>query len=206
MRISMTIIAGFLESGKTRFINELGNIVLNKDIKPVLILCEEGVTDVSSVYEDVIIVEDHKQLNRSFFTNILSSYKNRDLILEYNGTWPLSNLYKMELPDDLIIDKVIYILNRYSADIYLKNMPTMILEQINYCDVLILTGDQDNDSNSARVFEILKTLNGNMKILKYDDSNAIRNLFHNDIFSFIKTLAWIVLFILVLIVTYLIKI
>lgn len=206
MRISMTIIAGFLESGKTRFINELGNIVLNKDIKPVLILCEEGVTDVSSVYEDVIIVEDHKQLNRSFFTNILSSYKNRDLILEYNGTWPLSNLYKMELPDDLIIDKVIYILNRYSADIYLKNMPTMILEQINYCDVLILTGDQDNHSNNTRVFEILKTLNRNMKILKYDDSNAIRNLFHNDIFSFIKTLAWIVLFILVLIVTYLIKI
>jgi len=172
MRSSIIVFAGFLESGKTTAINKFLNKSQNEKI--IIIQCETGLEEVQDKSRTIVEVEDFEAINSKFFEDILIKYPNYDIWIEYNGTWQLSKLYQISLPKGVVIEKVFYYMDYTTADIYLSNMPTLILEQINFADKLIFTKhDGKLFTSGDRIIEVIKTLNPNMEIKSSDDDTII---------------------------------
>lgn len=170
MRRSVTVVAGFLESGKTTLINGLLENTKTKK-KMAVVLCEQGIVKVDSAFSDVVTLEGFEGLGLDFFNNLVIKYPKHDFILEYNGTWPLTKLYQMRLPNGLIIDQVIYVLDATTASIYLANMPTLILEQINYSNLLYLTNHNEAEHPlDQRLTQTILTLNPEIRIISSWDN------------------------------------
>lgn len=163
MRSSMIVFAGFLESGKTTAINEL--LIKSQNENVIILQCEEGIEQIQDKSKTVIEVEDFQSLNYQLFEDLLEKYPNHDVWIEYNGTWPLSKIYQMQLPRGLIIEQVLYFMDFNTANVYLTNMPTLILEQIHYADKMIFTRTEGKwFSKDDRILEVVETLKPGMEI------------------------------------------
>lgn len=108
MEVPVYVFTGFLEAGKTRFIQEtLEDKRFNAGEKTLLLLCEEGVeeydpTRFSSPQVYVQTVEEETALTAPNMTAWLKKNGCRRVIVEYNGMWQLSSLFQ-NLPKNWVI-------------------------------------------------------------------------------------------------------
>lgn len=174
MRIELILVAGFLESGKTKLINSL-KVKLHEDDYPVVISCEGGFTRLDGDFKDIVYIDQISEISTTFFEDLIKRYPNRKFVMEYNGTWPLSYLYSISLPRNMIIQKTIYTLNYTTHEQYLLNMPTLLLEQINYSDALILTGIDDISNFKGRARRLVNDLKPGIMIYSQDEYKFSNN-------------------------------
>ena len=91
--IPVYMITGFLEGGKTSFLKfTLQQDYFNDGSKTLLILCEEGETELDQEFMDkyhVVIetIEEESELNREYFREVGKRHKPDRVIIEYNGMW-----------------------------------------------------------------------------------------------------------------------
>lgn len=103
MEIPVYLITGFLESGKTSFIQQVileGNFV--EDEKTLLILTEEGEVEIEpelleQYNVDVITVESKEEFTEDFLKKCRREHRPQQVIIEYNGMWPVSEFLSMRL-------------------------------------------------------------------------------------------------------------
>ena len=103
--VPVYLFTGFLEGGKTKFIQEtMEDPRFNKGERTLLLLCEEGEEeyDISTypaknVYQEVI--EDESELNPEHLTELLEKHQAERVVLEYNGMWQLKFLFE-HIPDN----------------------------------------------------------------------------------------------------------
>ncbi|ETA82565.1 GTP-binding protein [Youngiibacter fragilis] len=153
MRTPVFVMAGFLDSGKTTLARE----VLKRSGKPeewLIIVCEHGDEDYGNEYETVSI-EAMEDLDSRFFEHIIERYPERKVLLEYNGTWPLTSLYQIGLPPGMVIQNVTYVLDGSTSEAYIRNMGPMLLEQMNFADCFSFTKGYPEE----KVIWLLKQLN-----------------------------------------------
>ena len=87
------MIYGFLESGKTQFINfTLNQDYFYSDDTTLLIVCEEGEEeyDIEALKEKNVVVEvldDFTDFNLTTLKELDKQYKPERILIEYNGTW-----------------------------------------------------------------------------------------------------------------------
>ena len=105
--IPVYLFTGFLESGKTKFIQEtLGDERFNEGERTLLLVCEEGIEEYEpsefanpgNVYMKTL--EDPASLTASQLIAWQKQYRASRVVLEYNGMWPLQRLFGA-LPRDL---------------------------------------------------------------------------------------------------------
>ena len=98
--IPVFLFTGFLESGKTKFIQEtLEDKRFNSGERTLLIVCEEGEEEYEpdqfaapNVF--IQVVEDQKELNRANLRKWLGDNRCERVVIEYNGMWMLDELYQ----------------------------------------------------------------------------------------------------------------
>jgi hypothetical protein len=79
--VPVYLFTGFLESGKTKFIQEtLEDVQFNNGERTLLVICEEGIEEYDpSRYSGKnvcpVVMEDKNLLNPVFFQNQLKKYK-----------------------------------------------------------------------------------------------------------------------------------
>ena len=103
--VPIYLITGFLESGKTSFLNfTLQQDYFYTEGTTLLILCEEGeveydkaVLEMSNTVVEIIEKEEDLTTDRLAAMNIL--YQPERVIIEYNGMWLVSNFEKMQKPE-----------------------------------------------------------------------------------------------------------
>ena len=92
-RVPIYLITGFLESGKTSFLNfTLQQDYFQIDGKTLLILCEEGEEeyDAEALKQhntDVEIIESEEDLTPERLAAMEILYQPDRVIIEYNGMW-----------------------------------------------------------------------------------------------------------------------
>ena len=107
MRKTLIVVAGFLDSGKTTVINEILNIHQARD-NSLIVQCEQGLVELNhNTGIPVLVLENLKDMTENYFKQIIKEHQASHIFLEYNGTWPLSRLYQLRLPEGLVIDQVI---------------------------------------------------------------------------------------------------
>ena len=97
MDIPVYLIAGFLDAGKTSFINGVLRDGFAEEDRTLLICCEEGELEYDPrVLGNVFTytVDDPAQLTPELFKKLEKQYRPKQVIIEYNGMWMMEPLYR----------------------------------------------------------------------------------------------------------------
>ena len=140
MDIPVYLIAGFLDAGKTNFINGVLQDGFAREDRTLLICCEEGEEEyypnvLSNVFTTT--VEDFEELTPAYFKKLEKMYKPKQVIMEYNGMWNIEKLYRELLPANWILYQIMTLVDARSFEMYAKNMGQLMMEKIMNADMLI---------------------------------------------------------------------
>ena len=157
METLVFVFSGFLESGKTNFINEtLRDPNFSTGEKTLLIACEEGMEEY-----------DTKELEK-YNTYLVSVDEQEELTPEfYNGMWQLDYLMEMPLPRKWVIAQQITTVDMNTCRMYINNMKGLLTDKFVYADLVVFNRcDLDVDKASYR--RIVKAMNRRAEVVFED--------------------------------------
>ena len=140
MDIPVYLVAGFLDSGKTDFINGILEDGFADGQRTLLICCEEGELEYNpKALKDVTVVtvEDESELTCSFLKQCEKKYRPKQVLIEYNGMWMLNRLYEDVLPANWVLYQVMTFVQASTFELYAKNMGQLMMEKIINADLLV---------------------------------------------------------------------
>lgn len=156
MIINIEIILGFLESGKTNFINSM---ITNKEIQNEIILIiqnEFGCTELdSSNHPDnkIILLENEDEITEDYIYNCIKKYKPDRIFIETNGfssPKDIINLFDCKnLSNICNINKIVNVIDAKRFSMQLKNMQSITSNHIYYSDTTIINNLEDNYSREV---------------------------------------------------------
>lgn len=156
MKLPITLFAGFLEAGKTTYINTYLQTMNSKNKRILLVSYEQGVQDyhIPFTKEGEIKIERFSSLEETpadYFNNASAMYD--EVFIEYNGTWEISAFLQLQLPKTMFIHRIICLMNASTFAMYIVNIDT-IIEHIMNSNHIVLT----NVQNKQQIREIKKTI------------------------------------------------
>ena len=140
MDIPVYLIAGFLDAGKTNFINGILQDGFAREERTLLICCEEGEEEYDRKALDNVFtytVDQQEQLTAEFLKKLEKQYKPQQVIIEYNGMWMIEPLYREGLPANWILYQIMCLVDATTFEMYVKNMGQLMMEKITNADMLI---------------------------------------------------------------------
>lgn len=138
--IPVYLIAGFLDGGKTDFINGILLDGFARQDKTLLICCEEGELEYDSRVLNnvtVVTVEDEEELTCSQLKAWEKEHKPKQVLIEYNGMWQLERLYRDVLPANWVLYQIMTFIKADTFDLYAKNMGQLMMEKVANADLLV---------------------------------------------------------------------
>ena len=147
------LFTGFLEAGKTKFIQEtLEDERFAVKENTLLLLCEEGEEEFSpSLFAcdvSIEIINNKDAMTPSKLSELQKKHKSTRVMIEYNGMWMLQDLYEA-MPDGWMIYQEIMLADAGTFGTYNANMRTLTVDKLNTCEVVILNragADTDKDA------------------------------------------------------------
>jgi putative membrane protein len=153
MDIPVYLVVGFLDGGKTNFINGCLEDGFARKDRTLLICCEEGEEEYEKKALDnvtVVTVEDQEHLTCSFLKECEKKYKPKQVLIEYNGMWMLEPLYRDVLPANWVLYQIMCFVQASTFDSYAKNMGQMMMEKITNADMIIFNRCNEELRTSLR--------------------------------------------------------
>ncbi len=142
MEVPIYLFTGFLESGKTKFIQEtIEDERFVTGEKTLLIICEEGEEEYSpeKFAEKNLVIEtlsDVSQVTPQKFAAFDMKYSPRRVLIEYNGMWQLTSLVAA-IPDNWLIYQEISFADSATYESYNANMRSLVVDKLNGCELII---------------------------------------------------------------------
>ena len=135
MELPVYLFTGFLEAGKTRFIQEtLEDERFNAGERTLLLVCEEGVEEYApeqfsgkNVFIEVL--DDSSQLNADHLAKLQMAHNAERCVVEYNGMWLLDELYQ-NMPEDWVIYQEICFADANTFLSYNANMRQLMVDKL----------------------------------------------------------------------------
>lgn len=127
---------GFLESGKTKFIQEtLEDPRFATGEKTLLLVTEEGEEEYETIKfakaenVDLVILEDKEQLNEGYLTELQIKTGAERVVVEYNGMWELEEFFKA-MPEGWMINQIMTFFDSATFETYNANMRQLVYDKI----------------------------------------------------------------------------
>lgn len=146
MDIPVYVIAGFLDAGKTQFINGTLSDGFAAKARTLLLRCEEGEEDYDPALlrnVDVVDVEDEEELTMELLQSLEKKYRPRQVLVEYNGMWQLETLWNKALPPNWFIVQTFTFMEAGTFELYARNMGQLTMEKVKQADVLVFNRCDD---------------------------------------------------------------
>lgn len=137
--IPVYLIAGFLDGGKTTFINDILEEGFADDGKTLVLCCEEGeeeYSDAAKKEADFVYIESQEDLNAAHFKMLEKKYRPKQIIIEYNGMW-LFDVIEKVLPKHWILYQIMTFVDAESFEIYSANLGQLMMEKIVQGDMIV---------------------------------------------------------------------
>ena len=137
------LVTGFLEAGKTKFINDTMNDPKFTDADRVLVIaCEEGEEE----FDDFAVeyIDDISEITPENMIRLQKRHDATKIVIEYNGMWQLSQLFE-RAPEHWIIGQNILFVNAETFEGYNKNMRSLVVDKIQNADLIIFNRVDDVD-------------------------------------------------------------
>ena len=154
MDIPVYLVAGFLDSGKTSFINGILEDGFAREDKTLLICCEEGELEYEQKALDnvtVVTVDKETALTCSQCKEWEKQYKPKQVLIEYNGMWLLQDLVN-NLPENWIVYQCIATADGTTALTYARDnsMRSLLLDKIARSELIVFNRAEAVNNDAAR--------------------------------------------------------
>lgn len=149
--VPIYLISGFLESGKTTFLNfTLQQDYFAIDGKTLLILCEEGEEeyemDKLKLTNTVVeVIEDESDFTPERLAALDIIHNPERVVIEYNGMWLVSKFEKMQLPAGWGIEQEITCVDATTYQVYMANMKSIFMDMVRNTDMVVFNRCKEGD-------------------------------------------------------------
>ena len=140
--VSVFLFLGFLESGKTKFIQEtLEDPRMENGEKTLLLICEEGEEEYNPKafkVKNVAIetIEDKEHLNEYTLNYLTRKHRAQRVVVEYNGTWMLQDFFDA-MPESWVINQMMTFFDAGTFLSYNQNMRQLVYDKIYITQMVV---------------------------------------------------------------------
>lgn len=139
--IPIYLFCGFLESGKTTFLQEsLEDKNFYEGERTLLILCEDGEKEYDAARfagaVDLAVIETESGITLESLLALQKQYRPDRVLIEYNGMWKQSTLYDA-LPDHWRLYQIVTLADSTTFPAYLQNMRQQAVDKLQDAETVV---------------------------------------------------------------------
>lgn len=140
--IPVYLFLGFLESGKTTFLQgTLEDERFNAGERTLLLLCEEGEVplDPTKFASDNVfteVIDRPERVNPDKLEALRRKHRAERVIVEYNGMWQVTDLLSA-FPEGWMLAQCLCFFDGSTIDVYNANMRSLVVDKLNWCDLAV---------------------------------------------------------------------
>ncbi len=141
--IPVYLFTGFLDAGKTQFIQQtLEDKRFNRGERTLILLCEEGEVeyDLSRFKKKNVFVrtvESEEELTSQRLRKLEQDLYIERVMVEYNGMWTLDTLYQ-GMPQNWVVYQEFMFADSRSFVSYNANMRQLVFDKLKSCELVVL--------------------------------------------------------------------
>ena len=177
------LINGFLEAGKTQFLQfTMEQEYFQAEGKTLLIVCEEGDTEydpdlLTETRTSVVYVDSLEELSPARLEELELLYNPERVLMEWNGMW---NQEELKLPKDWVIYQQVTIIDGSTFELYMKNMKPLLGAMVRNSELIICNRcDEVEDLEGYR--RTLLAMNNKAEIVFEDEQGEITEISEADL-------------------------
>jgi G3E family GTPase len=175
MAIPVYVFTGFLDSGKTRFMQgTLEDDRFNAGEKTLLLVCEEGEEEYDpsrfsapDVYMEVI--EDQDAVDEQSLEAMRKKYRAERVCVELNGMQLVSDFYA-KLPKSWVVYQEIMFADSRNFPLYNANMRSLVVDKVGGCEMIVFNR-VDDSVDKMELHKIVRAINRRCDIA-YEDAEG----------------------------------
>ena len=181
MEIPVYLFTGFLESGKTTFIQDtLEGSDFNAGERTLLLLCEEGEVEYNpdAFFGKNVFIEsiDEEELNPKHLKELQLKHSVERVVIEYNGMWLMEKLFK-SLPEEWVIYQEVTFADATRFLTYNQNMRQLVFDKLKTADLVVFNrcdSDAFTEETKQEFHKIVRVANRkNQIVYEYGPDNAV---------------------------------
>ena len=140
--VPVYLFTGFLESGKTKFIQEtLEDRRFCNGERTLLLVCEEGEEEYApDQFADknvfIRVIDSQEELNAETLKRFLEETKSVRVVVEYNGMWLLDVLYGA-MPEGWMVYQEFMFADAGTFISYNANMRQLVYDKLKSCELVV---------------------------------------------------------------------
>lgn len=172
MAIPVYVFTGFLDAGKTRFIQEtLEDPRFNAGEKTLLLVCEEGEEEFDpSTFsgKNVFIetVEEQDEITEEQLENLRKKHKAERVCVELNGMCQIGDFYA-KFPKSWVVYQEIMFAEAGTFPLYNANMRSLVVDKVGGCEMVVFNR-VDETTDKMELHKIVRAINRRCDIM-YED-------------------------------------
>lgn len=179
-RLPLFLINGFLEAGKTNFLQfTLGQDYFQTKGLTLLLVCEEGEEEYdTSLLEKtntkMIVVENEEDMTPQYLKQLEKLYEPERVLMEWNGMW---NIEELHLPEGWELYQQISIIDGSTFDLYLNNndLKSLVGRMVRNTELLIMNRCDGLEEKLPEYQRVLKGMNTMVDIVFENRNGEVRN-------------------------------
>lgn len=167
---------GFLESGKTKFIQEtLEDKRFNTGEKTMLLVCEEGeeeydASKFSTKGVEVVYIESEKELTEEKLSALQKEKGIERVLVEYNGMWLLQNFFDA-MPEGWALNQIMMFVQSDTILDYNRNMRQLVYDKIQYAEMIVFNRLNPKITDKNELHKMVRAVSRRADIV-YEDVNG----------------------------------
>lgn len=184
--VPVYLITGFLESGKSTFIDfTVQQDYFQIDGPTLLLSCEEGEVeyDEKMLHRHLTVlekIEEPEDFTLERLRTLQRRYQPERVILEYNPLWSVQKLETMELPEGWGIVQHIVTVDGSSFQVHMNNMKSLFVEMVKNAD-MVMFNRCSMELPLANFRRSIKVVNPGCEILFEDSSGELTDIFEDSV-------------------------
>lgn len=184
--VMVYLMTGFLDSGKTEFLNfTLKQDYFQIDGTTLLLLCEEGEgeynpQDMLKYNVKVEHVQEQTVLTEEWLEEMDKKYHPERVVIEYNGMWKVSDFEKLKLPEGWGIEQKITTVDAGTFQMYLTNLKPLFVEMVRDSEMVIFNrcGDKKPLAGYRRS---VKVVSPQAEVIFEGKNGEVEDIFEGDV-------------------------
>lgn len=186
VRVAVYVVTGFLESGKTTFLN----YTMRQDYFQIpdttlVITTEEGEEEydkeeLKKYNTAVEVIEEEEDLNFDTLKYLEKRYHPDRVLIEFNPFWSLGKLEIMKMPRGWGIIQEIVTVDSSCFQIYMNNMKSLFVEMVRNADMVIFNR-ASQELPLANFRRSVKVVNQAAEIIFEQEGGGIIDIFEDQL-------------------------
>ena len=167
--VPVYLFTGFLDAGKTTFIQEtLEDPQFNSGEKTLLLMCEEGETEFcplsfASTNVKIISVDEEETITTEYLKKLEKEIGFERVVIEYNGMWMIDSLYQ-KLPENWVVYQEMAFADSRTFLTYNNNMRNLTVDKMKSPELIVFK-HFDESMDKMEYHKIVRVINRRCQII-----------------------------------------